>query len=83
MLWVILLICHEDYLLYFFSTNFCKKLEENLLEWLHVNGCKPAVLNPEGKGIPAESKGLFSYAEVASYGGGAAHSNLPEDNLSS
>lgn len=41
------------------------------------------MLNPEGEGIPVESKGLFSYAEVASYGGGATPSNQPEDNLSS
>lgn len=30
-----------------------------------------------------ESQGLFSFAEISSYGGGTAHSNLPEDNLSS
>lgn len=80
MLWVIILICHEDYLLHVFFTKSWKswKLLDILLERLHVNGCKL-----EGKGTSVEFKGLFSNAEIARKGGGAAHSNLPEDNLSS
>lgn len=50
---------------------------------MHVNGCKQTVLNLEGKGTSVEFKGLFSNAEIARKDGGAAHSNLPEDNLSS
>lgn len=83
MLWVILLIGHEDYLLHFLS-NFCKswKATEILLECLRVNGYKLAVLNPERKGTPVECKGLFSYAKISSKDGGAAHSNLLRDNWS-
>lgn len=41
------------------------------------------LLNPEGYGMPVECRGLLSYAEIASYHDVTAHSNLPEDNLSS
>lgn len=52
------------------------------LEWLHIDGCKAAVLNWEGNSS-AECKGLISYAAIASKDGGAAHYNLLGDNLSS
>lgn len=49
----------------FFSSNFCKS-EELSEDSPGVDACKLAVPNPEGCGSPAESKALFSNAEIGS-----------------